>query len=136
MRGIEIIRWILYADDVALFCNTVCEAEHLLYIINNTCKRFGLTISFKKTITQVFNNEVAKKARLFSIGDNVVGNVKEFTYLGQVVSTDGNGCFTDHRVSRGIAKFNELRNVLTDRIVNMRTRQTFNVYWKHVSDQG
>ena len=49
MRGIEVIRWILYADDVALFCKTVEEAEKLLTIINETCKRFGLTISFEKT---------------------------------------------------------------------------------------
>ena len=51
MRGIEVIRWILYADDVVLFCKTVTEAEQLLTIINDTCKRFGLTISFKKTKT-------------------------------------------------------------------------------------
>ena len=54
--GIDIIRWTLYADDVVLFCKTVQEAVNLLTIINNTCNRFGLTISFKKTETQVFNN--------------------------------------------------------------------------------
>ena len=48
MRGVEFIRWILYADDVVLFCKSVSEAEKLLNIINDTCNRFGLTVSFKK----------------------------------------------------------------------------------------
>lgn len=56
LRGVEMIRWILYVDDVVLFCKTVSEAEQLLTIIN-MCKRFGMKISFKKTKTQVFNDE-------------------------------------------------------------------------------
>ena len=48
MRGIEVIRWILYADDVVLFCRSASDAERLLNTLNDTCKRFGLTISFKK----------------------------------------------------------------------------------------
>ena len=31
--------------------------------------------------------------------------------------------FTDHRTDRAIAKFNELRNILTDKDVNMHTRR-------------
>ena len=55
MHGIEIMRWILYADDVVLFCKSASEAQQLL-TINDTCVRFGLNISFKKTKTQVFND--------------------------------------------------------------------------------
>ena len=124
LRGIEIIRWILYADDVALFCKTKPEAENLLSIINKTCNRFGLTISFKKTKTQVFNDsELAKSKTLFSNGDAVIENVQQFTYLGHVITTDKEVCFTDHRTESAVAKFNELRNILTDHRVNMRTRR-------------
>ena len=124
MRGIDIIRWILYADDVVMFCKSVSEAENLLHIINDTCLRFGLTISFKKTKTQVFNNnDIADKPSLFSIGDQKIENVQEFTYLGQLITTKENACFTDLRITRSIAKFNELRKVLTDTKVNVRTRR-------------
>ena len=124
LRGIEIIRWILYADDVVLFCKTIKEAEDLLNIINKTCNRFGLTISFKKTKTQVFHeNELTKRETLFSIDGTEIENIQQFTYLGQVISNNKEVCFTDHRTDRAIAKFNELRNILTDHRVNMRTRR-------------
>ena len=81
MRGIEIVRWILYADDVVLFCKSIEEAEQLLTIINDTCRRFGLLISFKKTKTQVFHNkEMCEQESLFCIDGNVIDNVKEFVY--------------------------------------------------------
>ena len=80
MRGIEVIRWILYADDVVLFCRSASDAERLLNTLNDTCKRFGLTISFKKTKTQVFNNnELATKEHLFSVGSEKIENVQSFT---------------------------------------------------------
>ena len=56
LDGTEIIKWILYADDVVLFARSIQEAERLLTIIHNTCKRFGLTISFNKTKTQAFKD--------------------------------------------------------------------------------
>ena len=124
MRGVEILRWILYADDAVLFCKTIREAEQLLLIINNTFNRFGLTISYKKTKTQVFNDkEMAARDTLLSIGEHVIENVHEFVYLGQVITNDEKGCFTQHRIARATAKFNELRTVLTDRKVNLRTRR-------------
>ena len=53
---------------MVLFCKTVDEAEQLLALINDTFKRFGLTISFEKTKTQVFNDEdLAEKSTLFNI---------------------------------------------------------------------
>ena len=78
---------ILYADDTVLFCKTPEDAETLLNILSNTCKRFGLTISLKKTKTQVFNNaDLAQKESLFTVDTEKIENVKEFTYLGQVIS--------------------------------------------------
>ena len=124
MNGVQVIRWILYADDAVLFCKTPEDAQTILNIINDTCKRFGLTISFDKTKTQVFNNdELAGKHSLFNIGDEKIENVNEFTYLGQVITTTEDTCFTEYRIARANAKFNELRKVLCDHKVNKRTRR-------------
>ena len=124
MNGIETIRWILYADDAVLFCKTPEEAQKILSIINDTCKRFGLTLSFDKTKTQVFNNKVlADQETLFSIDGEVIENVKAFTYLGQVVTTIDNKDFTEYRISRANSKFNELRNALCDYNINLYTRK-------------
>ena len=123
MNGVELIRWLLYADDLVLFCRNVVEAEKIIQILHNTCSRFGLNISFLKTKTQVFNNEeLANLDSLFTIGENVIENVSEFTYLGQTFSNKEQGCFTDLRISKAIGKFNEMRQVLTDHKVNMATR--------------
>lgn len=122
----ELVRMILYADDLVLFCKSVQEAEGVLYIIHTTCKQFGLSISFKKTKTQVFNNpELAELPTLFSIEGNIVENVKEFTYLGQLITTKETACFTDLRTTRATAKFNELRSMLCDTDVNLQTRRKF-----------
>ena len=124
MRGTEVIKWILYADDVALFCKSVNEAKQILNIINDTCNRFGLTISFKKTKTQVFNNaELAKEASLFNMQGNEIENVQIFTYLGHVISSNEVNCFTEKRIVSATNKFNEMRNVLTDTNLYMRTKR-------------
>ena len=126
MSGIELIKWILYADDVVLFSKTAQEAEQILTIIDDTCKRFGLSISFNKTKTQVFNNkELSEKPSIITVNGNEIENVKDFIYLGQLFTTDDDACFTDLRISRAIAKFNELRKVLCDTDINLRTRRKF-----------
>ena len=126
LRGVEIVRWILYADDVVLFSKTALEAEKILTIIDDTCTRFGLTISFGKTKTQVFNDkELAEKPSLISVNGTEIENVQDFVYLGQLFTTKDNASFTDHRIARAIAKFNELRKVLTDTNINLRTRRKF-----------
>ena len=119
------IRWLLYADDLVMFCKSIVEVKTIMNIPNDTCSRFGLsiTISFPKKKTQVFNNdELANLASLFSIGEIVVENVSEFTYLGQTFSNKDQGSRTDLRVSKAIGKFNEMRQVLTDKKVNVTTR--------------
>ena len=118
------LKWILYADDMVIFGRNIQEAENILQVVSNTCKRFGLTVSFGKTKTQVFNDvELAAKPTLFNIDGQKIENVQEFTYLGHVVSNSVEVCFTDHRISRATAKFNELKNVLCDTDVNLGSRR-------------
>ena len=124
MHGVQVMQWILYADDAVLFCKSPEEAQELLTIIDSTFKRFGLTTSYLKTKTQVFNDvELAQKKSLFSIDSHEIENVAEFTYLGQVFTTAEGKCFTDHRIARATAKFNELRNALCDTDINLKTRR-------------
>jgi len=118
------MKWILYADDVVLFAKSIDEAKKLLDIIDGTCRRYGLTISYKKTKTQVFNDEVlGKEPSLICIDNQKIENVQEFTYLGHVIANTDSSCFTEHRIARATAKFNQLRNVLCDTKVNLRTRR-------------
>ena len=69
MNGVQVIRWLLYADDLVLFCKNVEEVQKIMTILDNTCSLFCLTISFTKTKTQVFNNEeLASLPSLFQLG--------------------------------------------------------------------
>ena len=94
LNGVQIVRWLLYADDLALFCKSIAEVKTIMNILNGTCSRFGLTISFPKTKTQVFNNdELANLNSLFSSGHNEVENVSESIYLGQTFRNKTQGIF-------------------------------------------
>ena len=84
-----------------------------------------MNISWKKTKTQVFNDpskELAEMPSLVRIDGNDIENVKEFVYLGHVFSNDGIMVSTEHRISRANAKFQQLREVLSDHRVNRATR--------------
>ena len=55
MDGIEIIKWLRYADDLVLFCPDIAQAQEIITIMNNVCKRYGLSISFGKTKAMQFH---------------------------------------------------------------------------------
>ena len=44
MHGVEFIKWLLYADDLVLFCPNITQAQEIMIIMNSFCIRFGLTI--------------------------------------------------------------------------------------------
>ena len=109
------LKLILYADDIVLFCTSIEEAHNILKLVNHTCKRFGLNISFKKTKTLVFGNEAAAELKsLFSIEDTEIENVKQFCYLGHTIYNTKNTSYTDLRISSALSKFNEMGRVLKE----------------------
>ena len=48
MHGTEFIKWLLYADDLVLFCPDIIQAQEIIEIMNSVCNRFGFNYFFHK----------------------------------------------------------------------------------------
>ena len=71
LSGIQRLRMILYADDIALLCNDVDELAEIVNIYDRTFSRFGLKIAADKTETMAFNvpEDVKAVPSFFSLGN-------------------------------------------------------------------
>jgi hypothetical protein len=126
MNGVEIMRWVLYADDMVLFSTSLNQASQILKIIDDTCRRFGLSISYKKTKTMVFNDIVlSKQDSIISINGRSLGNVSEFCYLGHTIFNTKDKSFTELRISKATQKFQDMKKVLTDGEIEINVRKKF-----------
>ena len=122
MHGVEVIRWLLYADDLVLFCSDLSEAQEIIKIMNNVCKRFGITISFSKTKVMQFSTNTEHVNVV--VDNNILENVSEFCYLGHTIFNSDND-FNGVRIARVIAKFNELSNILRDQDIHLPILRKF-----------
>ena len=122
MNGTQLLRWLLYADDLVLFCTNLHQAEVIMNIMNNVCKRFGLTISFKKTKVMQFNT--GTEDTIIKVGEAFLENVSEFCYLGHTIFNDGRNS-TALRIAKATAKFNELSDVLRDNEIHLVIRKKY-----------
>ena len=59
---------------------------------------------------------------IITVGSEKTENAQGLTSLGQVITSDANNCFTHHRKEGVIGKFNELKSMLYDTNVKLRTR--------------
>ena len=73
MNDTQLLKWLLYADDLVLFCPDLNQAQEIINIMNNVCKRFGLSISFKKTKVMQFNT--GTDAATIKVEEAVLDNV-------------------------------------------------------------
>ena len=55
LSGIQRLRMILYADDIALLCKDVDELAEIVNIYDRTFSRVGLKVAADKTETMAFN---------------------------------------------------------------------------------
>ena len=126
LSGVQRLRMILYADDIALLCSNVDELSEIVSIYHITFTRFGLTISTGKTETMAFNvpDEIKSKSSLISIAGVAIKNVRTFKYLGHLITnTDEDpSSYITFRISSAFQKWNELKFVLTDKRINMSSR--------------
>ena len=129
LAGEDRLRMLLYADDIVLFCEDIDELQSILNIYNNTFSRFGLTIATDKTKTMSFNvsEEIMKSKSLISLNNEPIENVRQFKYLGHVLSNEKNtsSSFINHQIASAYSKWNELKSILLDKRIFLSTRIIF-----------
>ena len=118
---------------MVVFANSNEQLQEIVNIYSSTCRRFGLSISRKKTKTMIFNvSEVQMNKKsiinLF-VNDSIVAleNIREFCYLGFTIANKGakSEQYLNDRISKAYQKWNELKMVLTDNNIRLKTRIKF-----------
>ena len=129
LRGTTYVTHLCYADDIVFFCKSKEELQQILDILDKEFRRFGLVISASKTKTMSFNvsDDILSADSLVKLNNAKIDNVRTFPYLGHSVSNEGNNnsSLITQRIASAFAKFNEIRQVLTDRRINLKTRVKF-----------
>jgi hypothetical protein len=111
-----VIRDLLFADDCALIAHSQDSAQQLFDRFACAARRFGLTVSLKKTEV-VFQPSCRQThtAPVIKAGDTVLKVVDKFCYLGSVLSTDAS---IDDDISARLAKASAAYGRLTKRLWN------------------
>ncbi|XP_078580636.1 uncharacterized protein LOC144864435 [Branchiostoma floridae x Branchiostoma japonicum] len=110
-----------FADDLALLCHTISQMREKTQRLEHKSGQVGLIINAGKT----------KEMRVKTVGNAKpvccrgieLETVKDFTYLGSVISSDG-GATKDieARIGKGKAAFVQLRPVWRARNISLRTK--------------
>ena len=129
LRGSTTFTHMCYADNIVFFCKSQEELQQMLTIFDSEFKRFGLIISHTKTKTMSFNvpHSATISNSLVKLDDKPIENVTKFPYLGHALSNEENNhtALITQRISSAYQKFNELKQVLTDRRIRLKTRVKF-----------
>jgi hypothetical protein len=118
-----LIRDLLFADDCGLFTHTVEDMQTLINCFAESSKRFGLTISIKKTqVLYLPPPHVSSAKPAISIGNDILEVVESFTYLGSTISAD---CSIDAEITNRISKASAAFGALTSKLWN-----NHNIRWQ------
>lgn len=71
--------------------------------------------------------EIMQTETLISLKSEPIGNVRQFKYLGHVLSNEksNTSAFLAHQIPSAYAKWNEIKNVLLDKRIHLSTRVRF-----------
>ena len=100
---LAILRDLLFADDCALVAHTLADAQILFDRFNNAARRFGLTVSLKKTeaMCQSYPPHQTASASITAGNDVALKSVDKFCYLGSFLS---NTVSADSDITSRLAK--------------------------------
>jgi hypothetical protein len=84
----ELIR-LLFADDIGMFSKTKGDLQKKLKIMNDVFRKYGLEISAGKTKYQKIGRPENEPLINLKLPQGVIEQVKDFIYLGSVISEDG-----------------------------------------------
>ena len=112
-----------YADDVVLIADSAEKLQELVSEVNVASEEKGLRINRGKTECMVVSKSAEMPDCHLRIQQEPVKNVKEFQYLGSILTTDAR-CTTEIKRRIGIAKtaFRRMKNLLTNSRLSVQTR--------------
>ena len=123
------IRELLYADDCALYADSVVNMQSTIDRFSQACNNFGLTINTKKTeVMHQSTSNSQHTATSITVNQEKLQVVDNFTYLGSTLSRDVNiNVEINNRLAKASAVFGRLRNNVWDRR-GIRTTTKIQVY--------
>ena len=91
----QVISAIGLADDTALAANKLSNLRNILFLVQNYCKKYGVTLSHDKTKLMMFANKdkAGLKTKTFNpirIDGHVIDFVEQAEHVGVTRSTEGN----------------------------------------------
>ena len=122
MSGEKLIKWLLYADDLALFSKSPNEANLILNIMYTTFHRFGLKMSMKKTKFMIFNQPNKTESPTILLNGHHLEQVTSFKYLGHHISIDNKSEFIDYKISHATSKFDQMNYFFKNKKIALATR--------------
>ena len=117
----EIINNLRFADDIDLLAENEDELQELTTRVHESSKRFGLKINAEKTKTMTIGKK--KEKIIIRLGGEELEQVKEFVYLGGVITEDAEST-KDIRKRIGLASamFGKLRKLWRSNNISIRTK--------------
>ena len=129
--GSHNVDWIGYADDLVLVFEDTDNLQKGLDTLNETFKRYHLTINVTETKTMIFNyhyindNRTTYPQTISTINNTAVENVTKFRYLGDEMKYDepsSGYAEVDLRKQTSENKFYELSKKFLNQNIRIRTR--------------
>ena len=119
----NIVNNLRYADDTVLIADNEQDLQNIVDTIHRQSKEFGLDMNVKKTKTMVISRKAEIPRVSITVNNNILEQIKEFTYLGQNVYADGkNSGEVRRRIGMAKTKFTQMRKVFTSRKISLATK--------------
>ena len=123
-----LVRELLFADDIALIAHPAEEIQRIVDAFANASSKFGLKINIKKTEVMFQPNSTMTMEEDINVDETTLNHVKEFTYLGSVIASDGHiEAELKKRMSKASMSFGPLRERLWNNH-NVSIRVKGNIY--------
>ena len=109
-----------FADDIAIFSSTLTRLQETSDDLNTNARKTGLIVSKKKFKIMCVNSDAL---RPINIDGEPLEQIKEFTYLGSVTSTD-NSAKKDikARLNKARCAFSRLKNIWKSKQYSLTTQ--------------
>ena len=147
LHGEEEVCALLFADDLTELTYDPRTAQKIIHktkyktkIIDKTCKRFSLYVSFKKSFIQEWpaaNDPVQNtpEEALFTVNGNPIVNKTKFKALGQVIDNQDTNGYISSRIAMATGQFRKYQHLLTDGKVIKWARIAYHLCEVHCSMQ-